>query len=206
MQATATNAQQANVVISVRVPRALIIQLDEIAHEDQRTRASFIVNTLTQAAAVWPKRYTEKKMKKNMKKNPLPELDIPLIELGKLSAYDLLSIDGPKFIVNRSGVGGGATLAVVISHDKWLMLNHHIPTVKRYEVTEFFVGGQAYLTIPVERANPNSTIWQAKPETGLKIITERPKFGVQPAALAATEEGKTRWQNVTWRGKCGEVG
>jgi hypothetical protein len=111
-----------------------------------------------------------------MKKgDPLPELDIPLTDIGKLSASDLLAIDGPKFITNRSGVGGGATLAVVISHDKWLMLNHHIPTVKRREVTEFFVGDQTYLTIPVKRIGLGPSIWQAEPETGIKIITTSAK-------------------------------
>jgi predicted transcriptional regulator len=161
---------QDTVVISFRVPRLLAIQLDEIAHEDQRTRASFIVSTLTQAVAVWPARYTVKKMKRDMKNGEiLPELDIPFADLGKLSVRDLLSIDGPKFITNRKGAVGGATLAVVISHDKWIMLNHHIPDVKRAAVTEFFVGGQAYLTIPVER--DVFKFWRPVAETGLDIVT-----------------------------------
>jgi hypothetical protein len=42
-------------------------------------------------------------------------------------------------------------------------------------VAHFTVGEQDYLTIPVERIGPNPSIWQAKPETGIKIITTSTK-------------------------------
>jgi len=42
------------VVISFRAPRALVTKLDEIASGDQRTRANFIVSTLTKAASLEP--------------------------------------------------------------------------------------------------------------------------------------------------------
>ena len=56
----------------------------------------------------------------------LPELHIPLADLGSLSASDLLAIDGPKFITLDSK-RGTKTLAVLISHDKWKRLNHGLP-------------------------------------------------------------------------------
>jgi hypothetical protein len=48
------NEQRDTVVISFRAPRTLVTQLDEIARGDQRTRANFIVNTLTRAATLEP--------------------------------------------------------------------------------------------------------------------------------------------------------
>src|ERR1035441_446626 len=42
------------VVISFRAPRELIRELDEIAKGDQRTRANFIVRTLTHAVSLEP--------------------------------------------------------------------------------------------------------------------------------------------------------
>ena len=54
---------------------------------------------------------------------PLPSLCIPLAYLGDLSASDLLTIDGPKFITSDSNEGA-RTYAVLISHDKWKKLNH----------------------------------------------------------------------------------
>jgi len=42
------------IVVSFRAPRDLVRQLDEIARGDQRTRANFIVRTLTQAASLEP--------------------------------------------------------------------------------------------------------------------------------------------------------
>jgi hypothetical protein len=48
-------SEQGNtVVISFRAPRDLVAQLDEIASGDQRTRANFIVNTLTKAVSLEP--------------------------------------------------------------------------------------------------------------------------------------------------------
>jgi hypothetical protein len=47
-----------------------------------------------------------------------------------------------------------------------------IPYEER-RVTHFPVGAQDYLVIPVKRDNPNSTVWQALPETGIKIVTKR---------------------------------
>ena len=43
-----------SVVISFRAPRSLVNKLDEIASGDQRTRANFIVRTLTNAATLGP--------------------------------------------------------------------------------------------------------------------------------------------------------
>lgn len=48
------NEQHDTVVISFRAPRTLVTQLDEIARGDQRTRANFIVSTLTRAATLEP--------------------------------------------------------------------------------------------------------------------------------------------------------
>lgn len=42
------------VVVSFRAPQKLVELLDEIAQGDQRTRANFIVRTLTQAASLEP--------------------------------------------------------------------------------------------------------------------------------------------------------
>lgn len=42
------------VVVSFRAPRELVAQLDEIAKGDQRTRANFIVRTLTHAITLEP--------------------------------------------------------------------------------------------------------------------------------------------------------
>jgi hypothetical protein len=51
-----------------------------------------------------------------------------------------------------------------------MSLNLHKPNLS-------LIGGQMYLRIPVERVTerlgPHSTVWQAKPETGLEIITKR---------------------------------
>jgi hypothetical protein len=46
--------QRDTVVISFRAPQKLVMQLDEIARGDQRTRANFIVNTLTRAVTLEP--------------------------------------------------------------------------------------------------------------------------------------------------------
>jgi predicted transcriptional regulator len=43
-----------SVVVSFRAPRALVQQLDEMASGDQRTRANFIVRTLTHAVTLEP--------------------------------------------------------------------------------------------------------------------------------------------------------
>jgi hypothetical protein len=50
--------QRDTVVISFRAPRALVIQLDETARGDQRTRANFIINTLTRAIRLEPAIHT----------------------------------------------------------------------------------------------------------------------------------------------------
>ena len=106
---------------------------------------------------------------KDLFDKPISDLDILLKDLGSLSTSDLLAIDGPKFIIDRSG----AALAVIISPDKWKMLNHPIPAVKSNGVTKFYAGAQTYLTIPVENIGRGVTLWQAKPSTGLEIITLR---------------------------------
>jgi hypothetical protein len=46
--------QSDTVVISFRAPRKLVADLDEFAKGDQRTRANFIVNTLTRAVSLEP--------------------------------------------------------------------------------------------------------------------------------------------------------
>lgn len=48
------SAESDTVVISFRAPRDLVAQLDEIASGDQRTRANFIVSTLTKAISLEP--------------------------------------------------------------------------------------------------------------------------------------------------------
>ena len=42
----------------------------------------------------------------------------------------------------------------------------------------FTVGEQDYLTVPVERIGPGPSIWQAKPETGIKIVTTAKGVGI----------------------------
>jgi predicted transcriptional regulator len=49
-----TDLASDTVVVSFRAPRELVNQLDKIALGDQRTRANFIVRTLTQAVALEP--------------------------------------------------------------------------------------------------------------------------------------------------------
>ena len=101
---------------------------------------------------------------------PLPELHLPLADLGELSASDLLAIDGPKFITSDSE-RGARTHAVLISYNKWKTLNHSLPEVDPHKAKEFFVSGQAYLTIPVER--DAYKCWRPVRETGLEIITRK---------------------------------
>ena len=80
---------------------------------------------------------------------PLPELHIPLADLGNLSASDPLAIDGPKFITSDSE-RGARTYAVLISHDKWKQLNHRLPNITPDRAGIFFIGDQAYMVLPVE--------------------------------------------------------
>ncbi len=49
-----TDSISDSVVVSFRAPRELVNQLDRIAQGDQRTRANFIVRTLTQAVTLEP--------------------------------------------------------------------------------------------------------------------------------------------------------
>lgn len=101
---------------------------------------------------------------------PLPELHIPLADLGKLSASDLLAIDGPKFITSDSE-RGARTYAVLISHDKWRTLNHNLPEVDPEKAMPFYVGGNAYVVIPCDE--PVGSVFRPKPSTGLDIITRK---------------------------------
>jgi hypothetical protein len=103
---------------------------------------------------------------------PLSELHIPFTDLSSLSAADLLSIDGPKFITKDSK-RGFKTLAVLISHDKWKELNHGLFDLNPHKASLSIVDDQAYLTIPVKGVSLFPALWQAKPETGLTIITNR---------------------------------
>ena len=101
----------------------------------------------------------------------VPDLHVEFEKLGKLTPADLLAIDGPKFIT-QDCEQGTATLAVLISHDKWRTLNHGLPDVRPDRVGVFFIGKQAYLQIPVEQRK-ESAVWHAVPEVGLDIITRR---------------------------------
>lgn len=49
-----TNSPSDTVIVSFRAPRELVNQLDKFALGDQRTRANFIVRTLTQAVTLEP--------------------------------------------------------------------------------------------------------------------------------------------------------
>lgn len=51
---TPRDGQRDTVVISFRAPQELVAKLDEFARGDQRTRANFIVNTLTRAVTLEP--------------------------------------------------------------------------------------------------------------------------------------------------------
>jgi hypothetical protein len=51
---SSTDSTPDTTVVSFRAPRALVDQLDRIAQGDQRTRANFIVRTLTQAVTLEP--------------------------------------------------------------------------------------------------------------------------------------------------------
>ena len=48
------NTDQGTIVISFRAPRSLVRDLDEIAKGDDRTRANFIVRTLSHAVSLEP--------------------------------------------------------------------------------------------------------------------------------------------------------
>jgi hypothetical protein len=96
------------------------------------------------------------------------DIHVPYKKLGELSPAELLAVEGPKFVTKDH-----KTLAVLISHDKWKKLNHGLPNVNPHKVMKFLVGEQNYLVIPVERYG--STLFQAKPETGLMIFTGIPK-------------------------------
>jgi hypothetical protein len=100
-----------------------------------------------------------------------PDLHIPLADIPYLSASDLLAIDGPKFITSDS-MEGAKTFAVLISHDKWRTMNHTIPAVSPHRAGVFWVGEQAYLTIPVEQRG-GTAVWHPVSETGLEIITRK---------------------------------
>ena len=74
------------------------------------------------------------------------DLHIPFAELGELSSRKLLAIDGPKFITK-----GHKTLAVLISHEKWKIMNHRLPNITPDRAGIFFIGDQAYMVLPVEQ-------------------------------------------------------
>jgi len=99
------------------------------------------------------------------------DLHVPFEKLSSISVADLLAIEGPKFITHTSHRAGQQTLAVLISHEKWKTMNHQLPEVDPVKAELFFVDEQAYMVIPA--INLGGTVYQAKPETGLKIITER---------------------------------
>ena len=96
------------------------------------------------------------------------DLHIPFAELGELSSRKLLAIDGPKFITK-----GHKTLAVLISHEKWKIMNHRLPNITPDRAGIFFIGDQAYMVLPVEQRNGHA-VWHPTPETGMEIIT-RPR-------------------------------
>jgi len=106
-----------------------------------------------------------------MSQKPLvPELHISVAKLRKMSPADLLSIDGPKFIM-REVVRGNETLAVLISHEKWKTMNHRLPNITPDRAGIFFIGDQAYMVLPVEQRDGHA-VWHPTPETGLEIITK----------------------------------
>ena len=53
-----SSEESQTVVISFRAPRSLVTELDKIASGDQRTRANFIVSTLTKAVSLEPAIHT----------------------------------------------------------------------------------------------------------------------------------------------------
>ena len=92
---------------------------------------------------------------------------LPYERWGKVSPGEVAGIvhdGGPVFMTY-----GEDTVAVLISRNKWRTLNHNVPSVDPHNAQVNFVGGQAYMVIPV--VDLGSGIWQATPETGLKIIT-----------------------------------
>jgi len=101
---------------------------------------------------------------------PLAGVHVTLDGLGNLSASDLLSLDGPKFVTSSSK-GGAKTLAVLISPDKWKTLNHNLPDVDSEKTLHFYVGENAYVTIPCDP--PIGGVFRPKRSTGLEIITRR---------------------------------
>ena len=62
---------------------------------------------------------------------------------------------------------------MLISHEKWKMLNHNLPEMDPHKALEFSIGEQRYLTIPVERVPGLGNVVQATRETGLTIITRK---------------------------------
>ena len=108
------------------------------------------------------------------KRKPVPSLCIPYAELATLTPADLRAIDGPKFIT-RTGTAGVGTLAVLISHDKWRALNHGTPYVNPDQITEYFVGDQAYIIVPVGRGRVEPTVWHNPKESMIQIVTCRRK-------------------------------
>ena len=100
------------------------------------------------------------------------DLHIPFEKLGELSSRKLLAIDGPKFITK-----GHKTLAVLISHEKWKIMNHRLPNITPDRAGIFFIGDHAYMVLPVEQRNGHA-VWHPTPETGMEIIT-RPRKRVR---------------------------
>jgi hypothetical protein len=109
-----------------------------------------------------------------MARKIIPSLCIPYADLATLTPADLRAIDGPKFIT-RSVRAGIDALAVLISHDKWRALNHGAPYVNPDQITEYFVGDQAYIIVPVGRGRVEPTVWQTPKESMIQIVTRRRK-------------------------------
>lgn len=103
-------------------------------------------------------------------RKPLSELHVTLAGLRKMTSADFQAIDGPKFVTSSSR-HGARTLAVLVSHDKWKILNHNIFDADPHALRLNFIDGQRYVTLPIGPDSNNC--WQALPETGLQIVTIR---------------------------------
>ena len=106
------------------------------------------------------------------KRKPISSLCIPYAELATLTPADLRAIDGPKFIT-RKGSTRVDTLAVLISHKRWKAFNHGVPHVNPDQITEYFVGDQAYIIVPVGRDRVEPTVWHTPKESMIQIVTRR---------------------------------
>jgi len=95
-------------------------------------------------------------------------LKITTDRLKKLTPGEIAyaGMEGPSFIMY-----GEEVKAVLISHDKWKQLNHNLPEVNPEKAVPFYVGEQAYVTIPCEKHI--GSVLVPERSTGLEIITQK---------------------------------